>query len=58
MFDLMPTIIESMGGHIAGGRLGLGTSLFSGQKTLIEQEDFDAFNEHIYAKSKLYESFR
>jgi phosphoglycerol transferase len=56
--DLMPTIIESMGGEVEGGRLGLGTSLFSGKKTLVEEQGFDAFNRDIYAKSRMYESFR
>ncbi|MFW6210705.1 MAG: LTA synthase family protein [bacterium] len=58
MFDLMPTLIESMGGEIEGRRLGLGVSLFSEKKTLIEKEGFKAFNENIYAKSLMYEEFR
>ncbi len=58
MFDLMPTIIESMGGEIKGGRLGLGTSLFCGKKTLIERDKRCEFDKKIYEKSRLYESFR
>ena len=57
-FDLMPTIIESIGGEIKGGRLGLGTSLFCGRETLIERDGQREFDEKIYEKSRLYESFR
>ncbi len=57
-FDLMPTIIESIGGEIKGGRLGLGTSLFCGKKTLIERDGRWEFDKKIYEKSRLYESFR
>jgi len=58
MFDFMPTIIESIGGEIEGGRLGLGTSLFSGKETLIEKNGIAEFGQKIYEKSRLYESFR
>ncbi|MBR5154398.1 MAG: sulfatase-like hydrolase/transferase [Alphaproteobacteria bacterium] len=35
--DTMPTILESLGYEIDGGKLGLGTSLFSGKQTLLEE---------------------
>lgn len=58
MIDFMPTIIESMGGVVEGGRLGLGTSLFCGKKTLMEEQGYDLFNASIYAKNLMYEKFR
>ncbi len=57
-FDLFPTIMESMGAKIKGDQLGLGISLFSGKKTLVEKEGLRSFNSKIYRKSRLYESFR
>ena len=55
-FDLFPTILESIGAE--SPKLGLGRSLFSDEKTLIEEEGYKKFNKKIYEKSKLYESFR
>ncbi len=36
-FDMFPTILASMGVRIEGEKLGLGTNLFSGEKTLFEE---------------------
>lgn len=36
-FDLFPTTLAALGVDIKGGRLGLGTDLFSGTQTLTEQ---------------------
>ena len=36
-FDLFPTILASMGIQIEGERLGLGTNLYSGKPTLVEE---------------------
>lgn len=36
-FDLFPTILASMGIRISGDRLGLGTNLYSGKPTLVEE---------------------
>lgn len=55
-FDLFPSILESIGAE--SEKLGLGRSLFSDNKTLIEQEGYEKFDKKIYEKSKLYESFR
>ncbi len=35
-FDSAPTVLETMGFHIEGHRLGFGVSLLSGQRTLLE----------------------
>ncbi len=55
-FDLFPTILESIGADAK--RLGLGRSLFSENKTLIEKEGRKKFDRKICQKSQLYESFR
>jgi phosphoglycerol transferase len=57
-FDMMPTLLESIGGEIDNHRLGLGTSLHSGKKTLVGIEGLDKFNNNINSKSRLYESLR
>ncbi len=36
-FDMFPTILASLGVRIEGEKLGLGTNLFSGEKTLFEE---------------------
>ena len=55
--DLYPTILASMGVKIEGERLGLGTNLFSGKKTLIEEFGFDYVNEEIKKNSKFYNDY-
>lgn len=37
VMDMFPTTLAAMGAEIEGDRLGLGTNLFSGQKTLAER---------------------
>lgn len=37
-YDYMPTILSSLGVQIKGDKLGLGTNLASGEKTLIERD--------------------
>lgn len=54
-FDMFPTILCSMGFKIEGERLGLGTNLFSGRKTLSEEMGFDKFNSEISRHSDFYE---
>jgi phosphoglycerol transferase len=56
-FDFFPTIIESIGGVIEGRKLGLGTSLYSGQPTLIEQIGESDFNVKSCIGDELYKSF-
>lgn len=52
--DMFPTILAAMGFSIEGDRLGLGTNLFSGRKTLTEQLGFDYVNGEIGKYSKYY----
>ena len=56
-FDMYPTIVESLGIKIDGGRLGLGVSLFGKQPTLAEQgfDTYDKFDDETSKRSLLYE---
>lgn len=52
--DMFPTILSAMGANIEGDMLGIGTNLFSGKKTLIEEMGFSSFNEEISKNSTWY----
>lgn len=57
--DMFPTTLAALGCQIEGDRLGLGTNLFSGQKTLAEEMGYDRFDRAISQKSVFYaEEFR
>lgn len=53
-FDMFPTVLEAMGAKIDGHALGLGRSLFSDEKTLIEKEGKDSLNAMLQRKGKMY----
>lgn len=53
--DLFPTTLAAMGCTIQGDRLGLGTNLFSGKKTITERWGFEHFNEELAKASAYYE---
>lgn len=53
-FDMFPTTLAAMGVEIEGDRLGLGTNLFSGEKTLTEQYGFEALEEELQKTSEFY----
>ena len=53
--DLFPTTLAALGCRIEGNRLGLGTNLFSGVKTLTELYGFDRFNNELAKASSYYE---
>jgi phosphoglycerol transferase len=57
--DMFPTILSSINFDIDGDRLGLGTDLFSGQKTLVESIGLDSLNKEINKMSGhlIYESY-
>ena len=55
--DMYPTTLAAMGAKIDGDRLGLGTNLFSGKKTIIEKLGFDYVNEEISKKSTFYDNY-
>ncbi len=53
-FDMFPTILASIGVDIKGERLGIGTNLFSGKKTIFEEYGVDAANRELEKKSDIY----
>ena len=53
--DLFPSTLSAIGCTIDGERLGLGTNLFSGAKTLTEMLGFDYFNNELAKASSYYE---
>ena len=52
--DLFPTTLASLGVNIEGDRLGLGTNLFTGKKTIMEEIGKEEFEEEIEKYSKYY----
>ena len=52
--DLFPTTLAAMGCTIEGERLGLGTNLFSGKPTLMEEMGYEEFNSQVAMKSEYY----
>lgn len=52
--DLFPTIVEALGADIEGHRLGLGTSLYSHEPTLVEEMGLDELNQEISRNSDYY----
>lgn len=52
--DLFPTTLASLGVTFDGNRLGLGTNLFSDEKTLIEKYGIKYLNEELTKKSSYY----
>ncbi|MDD3137473.1 MAG: LTA synthase family protein [Lachnospiraceae bacterium] len=55
--DMLPTTLASLGVEIAGNKLGLGTNLFSNQRTLVEQVGINKLNKELEAKSNFFENF-
>lgn len=55
-FDMFPTVLASIGVVIDGNRLGLGTNLFSGKLTLIEQSGIETVNAELKKNSKFYDN--
>lgn len=53
-FDMFPTTLAAIGVEIDGERLGLGTNLFSGKKTLAEKYGFDTLEQLISTRSGFY----
>lgn len=52
--DLFPTTLAAMGCQIEGDRLGLGTNLFSGKATLVEEMGLEAFDAELSKTSDYY----
>lgn len=53
--DMFPTTLAALGAKVKNERIGLGTNLFSEQKTLIEQYGYNVVNSEIEKKSRFYE---
>lgn len=53
-FDMFPTIMASMDIDIEGNKLGLGTNLFSNEKTLIERDGLKTLNDSLNANSNFF----
>ncbi|MBE5936749.1 MAG: LTA synthase family protein [Lachnospiraceae bacterium] len=53
-FDLFPTILSAMGYKIEGERLGLGTNMFSGKKTLYEKYGYHTVEGELQKNSDFY----
>ena len=54
-FDLYPTTLAALGVEIEGNRLGLGTNLFSGTKTVPERLGYQNFEDEVTKKSDYYD---
>lgn len=55
-FDMYPSTLAAIGAKIKGERLGLGTNLFSGEKTLVERfGGLDKLNMELPKRSSFYE---
>lgn len=52
--DMFPTTLASLGIQIEGNRLGLGTNLFSNEKTLIEQYGLEYVQNELKKSSSFY----
>jgi phosphoglycerol transferase len=55
VFDMAPTILESIGAKLEGRQFGLGTSLFSKKKTLVEKYGISHINNELKKRSEFYE---
>ena len=53
-FDMFPSIVASIGVEIDGNRLGIGTNMFSGEKTLIERDGVSHVNSELSERSQFY----
>ena len=52
--DLFPTTLAALGVEIPGDRLGLGTNLYSGTPTLLEELGLETLNKEFEKTSDFY----
>lgn len=57
-FDMFPTILSSIGVEIKDNRLGMGTDLFSGDKTFLEKDGLEKMEMELPKRSEFYDSHR
>ena len=55
--DMYPTTLVALGADIPGNRLGLGTNLFSGKKTILETLKFEKMNDSLKKNSSFYNKY-
>ena len=53
-FDMFPTTLAAIGATMEGDRLGIGTNLFSDEKTLTEIYGFERVNKELTMRSDFY----
>ena len=53
-FDIFPTTLSALGATWEGDRLGLGTNLFSDEKTIFEEYGYEYVNNELKKKSSFY----
>lgn len=53
--DIAPSILESIGFEIHGHKMGFGTSLFSDERTLLEQNGSISLNQSLSSLITSYE---
>lgn len=57
-YDLFPTILETLGYKIQGGRLAFGSSLLSGERTLLEKYSPDEISAALMTRCLEYENLK
>ena len=53
--DLFPTTLNALDVSISSNRIGLGTNLYSGDKTIFEEYGVDYVNNELNIRSKFYD---
>ena len=53
--DMFPTTVAALGAKIEKNKLGLGTNLFSNEKTLVEKYGIEELNQELMKKSVFYD---
>ena len=57
-YDMFPTMLESIGCTIEGRALGFGRSLYSGDKTLVEEYGAEKVNAELMKRTQQYEALK
>lgn len=57
-YDMFPTMLESIGCSLDGHALGFGRSLYTGEKTLVEQYGTDTVNRELMKRTTEYEALK
>lgn len=55
--DMAPTILQASGAYWGSSKFGLGSSIFSKDKSLIQRLGQKKYNRYMSAPSKMYQSF-